>query len=266
MYHCFLLIGFLITTGNAGPQEPLRSEACPCEPRLEIRVELNNVAAATVSDPFAFDDNIAPYLALREKHPDEFSVQEMYQDAVFRFGIEGHLKALVEEYRNLDLKHPGDPTYHYLFLRSLAGRDTAGAIRGLSDMLVENASFAPAHRTLAGIYGSPAFRDLGKQKSEQEKFLALCPGSTLASRYRPAPDPSPKLEQAERLLAGDGDCDRIIALTIEALKEDEWRNQRIRAVDWYSVDYKRQNLRELREEYWKAWSIQVHALRKAGRL
>jgi hypothetical protein len=45
----------------------------------------------------------------------------------------------------------------------------------------------------------------------------------------------------------------------------EWRSQRIRAFDWYSADYKRQDARDLRARYWQAWLIQVRCHRKAGR-
>ena len=55
-------------------------------------------------------------------------------------------------------------------------------------------------------------------------------------------------------------------MALEGLRADEWRLQRIRPVDWYSVEYKRQSQRELRAEYWRVWSLQVRCYRKANRL
>ena len=38
----------------------------------------------------------------------------------------------------------------------------------------------------------------------------------------------------------------------QGVRDDEWRLQRIRPFDWYSVDYKRQAQRELQAKYWRA--------------
>jgi hypothetical protein len=61
------------------------------------------------------------------------------------------------------------------------------------------------------------------------------------------------------LLAENGDLDRIIEMTIQGLKEFEWRSQRIRAFDWYSADYKVQDARQLRDRFWQAWRVQCVA-------
>ena len=235
-----------------------------CEPGPEIREELRQAAARPISDPTAFDVNVAPFQALRDRHPDNVLAHEIYQDAVQRHGIEGHLGRLVEDYQALDLQHPNNLMYHYLAVRSLTGRATPAAIRGLTELLAENPEFAPAHRVLAEIYASEAFRDVENERTERQRFLALCPGSHLAQRPPPLPEQSPLLDQAERLLSETRDTDRVIAMTVQALKDDEWRTQRVRPFDWYSVDYKRENLRKLRAEYWRAWSIQVRCYRKAG--
>ncbi|HTR66618.1 MAG TPA: hypothetical protein VMH85_12640, partial [Terriglobales bacterium] len=59
-----------------------------------IRAELRKAAAAPIMDASDFDHNIAPFRALRDRHPDDLFAHEGYQDAVQRFGIEGHLRAL----------------------------------------------------------------------------------------------------------------------------------------------------------------------------
>jgi pentatricopeptide repeat protein len=239
-----------------------------CEPAPEIQAEFQKAAviAAAVADPFAAFDKAAAFLGVRDRHPDNLFAHERYQDAVNEYGIEGHLRLLNQEYQELDVKHPGHPMYHYLYLRTLAGRGTFGAIQGLNDLLASHPDFAPAHRTLAEIYATEAFRDAEKEKLERARYRAGCPGGKLTNWPPPIPDPSPLIDQAERSLAEGADPEHVIAMTIQGLKEFEWRSQRIRAFDWYTLDYKRRDLRELRGQYWRAWGIQVRCYRKNGQL
>jgi hypothetical protein len=234
-----------------------------CGPEAEVRAELEKVAALPVGDAVAFEQNIAPFQALRERHPGDLFVHESYQDAVERHGIEGHLRQLTEEYQALALQHPGDLTYRYLSVRSAIGRSTLSAIQQLNEILAENPEFAPAHRTLAEIYGATAFRNPEKEKVEREKLLALCPGAVIQRRPGPLPDPSPLIERAEQMLAQDADPDAAAAMAAAGLPADEWRLQRIRPFDWYSAEYKRQQQSELQAEYWRVWSFQVRCYRKA---
>jgi pentatricopeptide repeat protein len=67
------------------------------------------------------------------------------------------------------------------------------------------------------------------------------------------------------LLVQSSDSDRIAAMAEQGIRDDEWRLQRIRPFDWYSVDYKRQAQRELQAKYWRLWSIEVRCYRRAGR-
>jgi hypothetical protein len=244
-----------------------------CEPTPDVQAEFQKAAAlaAAVADPFGALDKAAPFRAVRDRHPDNLFAHVRYQDAVNEYGIEGHLRLLNEEYQELDFKHhlddehPDDPLYHYLYLRTLAGRGTTGAIQGLLNLLRSHPDFAPAHRTLAEIYATATFHDAEKEKLERQRYLALCPGGKFTHWPPPIPDPSPLIDQAERSLTQDADPERVIAMTIQGLKEFEWRSQRIRAFDWYTLDYKRQDAHELRAQYWKAWAIQVRCYRKAGK-
>ncbi len=237
-----------------------------CEPAARIRAELVKAAALPVADPTAFEQNVAPFQALREHYPGNLFVHERYQDAVQQYGIEGHLRQLTQDYQNLTLEHSGDLMYRYLFARSMIGRGTASALQQLNGILAERPDFAPAHRALAEIYGSDTFHDAAKEKIEQEKLLSLCPGAVLARRPVPLPEPSPLIERAEKLLLQDGAPAGVSAMALEGLRADEWRLQRIRPVDWYSAEYKRQSQRELHAEYWRVWSLQVRCYRKANRL
>jgi len=238
-----------------------------CQASPEILAEFREAATASaaVEDPFGALKKADPFLALCYRHPDDLFVHERYQDAMHENGIEGHLRLLTKQYKTLEDKHAGDPMYHYLWLRTMVGRKTIEAIQGLNELLAEHSDFAPAHRTLAEIYGTQAFRDPEKEKSEKEKFLAICPGSRFTHRLPSIPGPSPLIDQAERLLAENGDPDRILEMTMQGLKELEWRGQRIRAFDWYSRDYKVQDAHQLRDRYWQAWQVQVLCYRKTSR-
>jgi len=237
-----------------------------CEPAAEIRAELEKAAALLGADPAAFEQNVAPFQALRERHPGDPFVHERYQDAVQQYGIEGHLRQLTEEYQNLALEHAGDLMYRYLFARSVIGRGTVSALQYLNGILAERPDFAPAHRALAEIYDSETFHDVEKEKIEREKLFSLCPGAVVARRPAPLPEPSPLLEHAEKLFLQNGEPSRVAATALEGLRADEWRLQRIRPFEWYSAEYKRQSQRELRAEYWRVWSLQVRCYRKARQL
>jgi hypothetical protein len=250
----------LLAAATAGASQP-----GVCEPATEIRAELERAAALPITDPPAFEQNIAPFRALRDHYAGDLFVHERYQDAVQQYGIEGHLRQLTQDYQNLALQHPGDLMYRYLFARSMMGRGTLSAIRQMNDILAEHPEFAPVHRALAEIYGAETFRDPGKEQTEREGFLALCPGSALQQRPAPLPDRSPLIGRAERMLAQNGDPDTAAAMALAGLRADEWRLQRIRPFDWYSAEYKRQNQRALGTEYWRVWSLQVRCYRRAHR-
>jgi len=238
-------------------------EAAWCGPAAGVRAELAGVAALPIADPVAFEQNVAPFTALRARYPNDLFVHEAYQDAVQQHGIEGHLRQLTEEYQSLALEHPGDLMYRYLAARSMIGRSTRSAIQQMNDILAEHPDFAPAHRALAEIYGAEAFRDQAKERMERQKLLALCPASVIQRRPGLLPDRSPLIERAEQMLAQNANPDAAVTTALAGLRADEWRLQRIRPFDWYSAEYKRQNQRELQAEYWRVWSLQVRCYRKA---
>ena len=210
-----------------------------------------------VSGPSDFDRGLAPLRALRRQHPSDLWVNQRYQDAVQQYGIEGHLRKLTEEYQVLSMQHPDELIYSYLYARSLMGRNTSSAIQQMTEIIASHPDFAPAHGSLAEIYSSTAFHDESREEAEKERFLALCPGYSLQQRPRACPIRVPLVDQAERLLAQHGDPDRIAALAQQGIRDDEWRLQRIRPFDWYSVEFKRQAQRELQAKYWRVWSLQV---------
>ena len=240
-----------------------------CGPTAAIRSQLESVRVV-VTGPSDFDRGLAPLVALRQRYPKDLWVNERYQDAVQQYGIEGHLRKLTEEYQVLSMQHPDDLMYSYLYARSIMGRNTASAIQQMTEIVTQHSDYAPAHGSLAEIYSSAAFHDQERGKIERDRFLALCPESSapesgVQRRPAPLPEPSPLIDQAEALLKQRGDIDRIAAMAEQGIKDDEWRLQRIRPFDWYSVDYKRQAQRELQTKYWRVWAIQVRCDRAAGR-
>jgi hypothetical protein len=269
-----------------------------CEPAPDIQRELQAVAATSgaatatananatanvvVSDVTDFDHNIAAVRELRARHPEDLFVNERYQDAVDRHGIEGHVKAMVQEYQDRAMQAPDDVVARYLFARALIGRNTQAAVQALAQIVADHPEFAPAHRALAATYATRAYRDEERARAEQERWRTLCPGSVsgwvsgaasgsgsgaeLASVWPVAvAAPSPLIAEAERLLAADGDAARVMTLANQGIRDDEWRLQRMRPFDWFSVEEKRQAQRELLATYWRFWSLQVRCHRKAGR-
>jgi hypothetical protein len=238
-------------------------QAAPCAPSREIAVQLEKITVV-VSASSDFDQALAPLVALRQRYPDDLWVNQRYQDAVQQYGIEGHLRKLTEDYQVLSMQHPDEFKYSYLYARSLMGRNTSAAIQQMTEIVAGHPDFAAAHGALAEIYASAKFHDESKEKTERERLLALCPASEVKQRPMALPGPSPLVDQAESLLAQNGDPDRIAGMAEQGVREDEWRLQRIRPFDWYTVDYKRQVQRELQMMYWRFWSIQVRCYRRAG--
>ncbi len=258
MYVRFALL--LLTTATAAQTV----HPAVCGPTPNVRHEIQQADMTPVGNPVDFDHNIAPFRSLRARYPANLFVNERYQDAVQQFGIEGHLGALTQEYQDLLLEHPDDLLYQYLAARAMVGRSTRSAMATLKEIAEKDPKFAPAHASLAEIYASDVFRDVQKENVERAKISALCPAVQLVPRPPALPARSPLIDQAERLLDSRGAPGQVAEMAGRGIREDEWRLQRARAFDWYSVDLKRQMLQEVRAEYWKLWSIQVRCYQRSG--
>jgi tetratricopeptide (TPR) repeat protein len=240
------------------------AEISLCGPSAEIRSALQKATAAQAVKMNEFEQIIAPLQALKRKYPNSLFVHEEYQNAVQEYGVEGHLRALQADYQVLSTEHPENLMYRYLYVRSTIGRSTAIAIQELTAMLAENPEFAAGHESLAEIYASDAFGDHDKGMAEQERFWQLCPGARLVKLPRELPPKSVLWDQAEKMLSEDGDPGTAATMAEQAVREEEWRMQRIRPFDWYNVDFKRQAQWELRSSYWRLWGLQVRCARKRG--
>lgn len=234
-----------------------------CRPSPEIEQQLNR-ATAPLTRADSFEQRIVPLQKLRAQYPQNLFVHQAYQDWVQQYGIEGQLRALISEYQVLATENPDALIYRYLYVRSTIGRSTPTATQELEAIAKENPDFAPARQSLAEIYASEMFGDPAREKAEHDRFRQLCPGSTLRKLPPDLPSPSSQLAAAAKLLASNGDPQQVLALAEQAIRDDEWRLQRIRPFDWYSVDFKRQAQRELQTSYWKMWDIEVRCAWKGG--
>jgi len=179
-----------------------------------------------------------------------------HQDEVFENGIEGNLKAMLTESSSLSARHPGDAGFAWLRARAHLGRGTPKAVALLRGLLSRAPEFAPAHATLAEIYGSDAFRDEEKEKGERAQALAACPRIVIARRPGPLPPHSPLFSRP--------DPPARVAEVEEALRQEEWRAMRVRLFDWYTAAEKERALAELHEVDWRAWGMLVRLHRREG--
>jgi hypothetical protein len=234
-----------------------------CEPGPEIERAIAE-AVASVPQDAPYQERMAPLRELRDRFAGDLFVHLRYQDAIFEHGIEGHLKEMLEEYLQLQIQHERDPFYLYLTGRAFEGRGTKRAISTMEQVLAIDPGFAPAHRTLAGIYGSKAFGDPRKVRAERRKFAAACPRSAIARRPTPLPPHSTFFARLQETKLTPAEEEAIPAEVERALAQDEWRALRIRLFDWYSVEYQRQVLHDLQAEYWQAWRVLVRHYRRTG--
>ena len=235
-----------------------------CEPSAGVRQELEKATPATAAENATVEQITEALRALRDRFPGDLLVHLRYQDAIYERGVEGHLNQMFEEYLALKIQHPDDAFHLYLYGRALEGRMTLQAISTMEEVIELDPGFAPAHRTLAEIYGSACFRDREKEKTERSKFLEKCPGNVIPVQPPPLPPPG-GFSEAERLLGRDDAEDRVAELVYRALQQDQWRLQRIRPFDWYTAERKKQVAREVQTRQWKGWSLLVRHYRAIHR-
>jgi hypothetical protein len=233
-----------------------------CAPASEMQVEFQSAMAQVGSDAADFERNVAPFRNIRKKYPQDLFAHERYQDAVRQHGIEGHLRTLVAEYQALQAENPGDWKYEYLLHRALLGRNTKATTLAVESLSEQHPEFAPAHRLLAEMYSTEAFHDMEKEQAEVHQLRELCPDNAVTEHLDALPDSSALVGEAGRLMESSGNPEEAVKLAEQGIRADEWRLQRIRPFDWYSVAFKREQQYELQKEYWRAWGIQVWGYRK----
>src|SRR3954464_4300190 len=195
-----------------------------CEPGAAVQRAL--AALPPESRAATLAEVAGPARALREQFPEDVFAPERYQDVVTAHGGGGGGRAMQAEDARLRAIHEGHVRFHYLWGRSALGRGTRRAIAAMKEVSKTDPDFAPAHRTLAEIYGSAAFADAAGEAAERSRFLAACPGGGLAPR--PAPPP------ARSALFGPPPTAASPEEVGRALQADEGRLLRMRLFDWYS--------------------------------
>ena len=223
----------------------------PCGPSPEIRAQLEKITVI-VSSAFRFRSGPGPPCRPTPKLIRMISGStnaiRMRSNSI---GIEGHLRKLTEEYQVLSMQHSGDLMYSYLYSRSLMGRNTSAAAQQMTEIAADHPDFAPGAWFVGGNLRSSGFPRREQRESPSATLSALCPGSEHAGATCRVPDPKSLIDQAESLLAQNAAPGRIAPWQSRAVRDDEWRLQRIRPFDWYTVDYKRQAQRELQAKYWR---------------
>jgi hypothetical protein len=113
--------------------------------------------------------------ALLREYPGDLFVERAQIDLV-GFGSPERDK-LIEQYKNLSAKNPGDPKLLYLYGLTLMGRQTPQAIKLFEGAIAKDGKFAWPHLALAGIYTSRNFSNKEKAAAQAKSFLELCPAS-----------------------------------------------------------------------------------------
>ena len=234
-----------------------------CEPTPEIERAIGEVLGPLPPDA-PLELRLEALRLLRARFEGDLFVHLRYQDEVFERGIEGHLREMAEEYLALRAAHEGDAFYSYLAGRAFEGRGTKRAIAIMEQVLAIDPEFAPAHRTLAEIYGSKAFRDARKEREARHKLAATCPNSAIVHRPTPLPPHGTFFARLRETGLTQQEEEAIPGEVQKALLQDEWRALRIRLFDWYSPGEQRRALHELQAEYWQAWSVLVRHYRRTG--
>lgn len=165
-----LVVGAVLIVGAAGvarAQQPL----VPCEASPPVRQALRSLPMSTGDAQADRTARLAALRVLLKRFPNDIYVHQRYQDAA-RYPAEKDRDAVIEEYRALAAAHPKDAGYAYLYARARIGIQTKDIVPQLEKLA---GSVPPAHRQLASIYQSRAFKDDAKARAHVEAGIAACP-------------------------------------------------------------------------------------------
>ena len=227
-----------------------------CAPSASVRADLQR-AVASLRTPEDFDAAIQRLQPLRNSHAPDLFVETKYQDLIDGYAPSSTVRAMPYEYEQLRLQHKGDLLYEYLQGRARQGRATKLAIQSMDHIVATHPRFAPAYRTLAEIYSSPAFYDKAKQNINRDAFMKLCPAETIAPRPGPIPSASPLLAQALRNYNRKEHLDDALTLVNRFVRHEEWRGELVSKFDWYAAKDRVKTAAEVQSNLFKAWKLEI---------
>lgn len=168
----------------AGPKNALAQNAGNyCEPSGAVKDELKQLPKWT--DEISYKRYRASRLAalekLVQKYPADFHVLHPYAEAR-RNDDKTDRKELINEYRRVMEKNPGDPGAAYFYANMLVGNNTKEAIAVLDKLASRAPEFPWTYLELGTIYTYPAFRDSAKSRENLKKWMTKCPDAVDDSR------------------------------------------------------------------------------------
>jgi len=178
----FLLRGFVVAAASAtllivSPQVGSAQQFKACGPPPDLKRALDTVLRNQPADQGAVAFRAAQTAKLEElsRHfPDNFYVERVVIDLNWFWTDR---QKLIEKYKELVDRDPGDPRLLYLYGYASWGRNTPEAIKALDSALEKAPKFPWPHLALADIYAQHNFADKEKFASHLKAFLSLCPES-----------------------------------------------------------------------------------------
>jgi thiol-disulfide isomerase/thioredoxin len=171
---------------------PNGSNAQMCEASTATRHTLHEMSARNTYTVEERREYLKAIDGLLAKNPDDVFLHLDYTLTVSR-ETKGEAEAVIERYKELMEKHPGNSEYAFLYANALIDADTPDAIARLKAIPADAAVAPLAHLRLAKIYEYGKFSDQAEARKQLGEYLAACPASVNGSAR----------EYAERLATAD---------------------------------------------------------------
>lgn len=155
-----------------------------CEASPESYALLSKLQETYYDSRIDFEQRMAPLRSALKEHPDDIYLHRYYQDRFTNYVMLPWMEGVVEEYKQLAEKHPGDLNFKYLYGRILNTWRNREAFAIAQQVAEAAPDFPWVHLELWRLYMREEFKDKAKQQSEIEKFVQLCPASLDPEPYR----------------------------------------------------------------------------------
>jgi hypothetical protein len=164
-----LLVGFTSRDGRA------QSEAV-CGPAPAVKLALDGLPQQTpaLTDWQFHQQRAAAVQALLRQYPGDVFVEKAYIGS-----MRGRLDKdkVIAEYKARHEQSPDNAQLAYLYGLTLAGRQSAEAIKLFNGALQKDPNFPWPHLALVNVYSSPVFMDKEQRVAHVKAFLNACPAS-----------------------------------------------------------------------------------------